>query len=107
MISKMGYIIATTTAEKENEAKALAKKIVESKAGACVQINPIESFYIWEGKLEIAKEFKITIKTLAENYKKVEELIIKNSKYDLPEITSTKIDNGYSKYLDWLGENSK
>jgi len=100
----MEYIIVKTTVENRNDAEKLAKKIVEVKLGACVQISEVKSVYRWKGKIETAKEFKIEIKTKSTNYKKLEEFIIKNHKYELPEIISVKINNGYRKYLNWIGE---
>jgi len=98
----MGYIIVKTTVENLKDADELAKKIVEAKLGACVQIGEIKSFYRWKGKVETKKEFKLEIKTPSENYKKLRDFILENHKYETPEIIAVKINKGYDKYLNWI-----
>ncbi|MEK6936185.1 MAG: divalent-cation tolerance protein CutA [Nanoarchaeota archaeon] len=101
----MEFIIVKTTVESKKDAEDLAKKIIEAKLGACVQISEIKSIYKWKGKIENNKEFKIEIKTSSQNYKKLQEFIIKNHKYELPEIIAIKIIAGYNKYLNWITKN--
>ena len=102
--NKMGYIIVTTTIENQKDAESLARKIVEAKLGACVQISEIKSIFRWKGKIEVAREFKIEIKTPSENYKRLQGFILKNNKYEVPEIVAVKIKKGYDKYLNWIEE---
>jgi len=103
----MKKIIAITTTETKKQAEELAKGIIQAKLGACVQINEIESYYHWKGKLENSKEFRLIIKTTEEKYKEIEEFIIKNSQYDLPEIIAVNIEQGYNKYLIWIEEETQ
>jgi periplasmic divalent cation tolerance protein len=100
----MGYIIVKTTVESLKDAENLANKIVEAKLGACVQISEIKSIYRWKGKIENAKEYKLEIKTASENYRKLQEFILENNKYELPEIIAVKIKKGNDKYLNWIEE---
>ena len=98
----MKYLIVKTTVENYEDAEVLSKRVVESRLGACVQISEIKSIYRWKGKIEEAKEFKLEIKTSASKYEKLKNFIINNTKYELPEIISIKIDKGYDKYLNWI-----
>lgn len=98
----MEYIIIKTTFGSKKDAESAAKKIIESRLGACVQLSEIESYYRWNNKTEKSQEYKIEIKTLSKNYKKIEEMIIKNHKYKIPEIVATKIKKGSKKYLNWM-----
>jgi len=100
----MGYIIITTTIENQKDAESLARKIVEAKLGACVQISEIKSIFRWKGDIETKKEFKLEIKTPNENYRRLERFILKNNKNEIPEIVSIKIKKGYDKYLNWIEE---
>ena len=45
------------------------------------------------------------IKTNDEKYTQLQEFIIKNSKYDVPQIIAFDISRGYGKYLNWMKEN--
>jgi len=100
----MGYIITTTTVENQKDAEELARRIVEAKLAACVQINEIKSIYNWKGKIKTAKEFRLEIKTASENYRKLQDFIIDNHKYETPEIIAIKVRKGHNKYLDWIEE---
>ena len=103
----MEHIIVITTVGNEEDAEDLAKKIVSSKLGACVQINKIKSYYAWKGNLERSDEFRLMIKTTKSKYGLLQKFIIKNSKYDTPEIISVNIENGYNEYLKWIDKELK
>ena len=103
----MTYLIVITTFKNKKSAESLARKIVEKKLGACIQISEIKSLYNWKGKFETPNEFKLEIKTSEDMYEKVEKFIIENHEYELPEIVTIKIDKGNKKYLGWVKENLK
>ena len=46
-----------TTASTEDEAEALAAAIVEARLAACVQVERVRSFYIWQEKLHREPEW--------------------------------------------------
>ncbi len=98
----MKFIIVITTVETKKDAEELAEKIVSAKLGACVQISKIRSYYNWKGNLEMSNEFRLMIKTVDKKYGLLKEFIIKNSKYDLPEIIAVNIEKGHDKYLEWV-----
>jgi periplasmic divalent cation tolerance protein len=90
-----------------DEARKIARHLVEEHLVACAQIVPwIESIYIWNNQLETVQESKILFKTRRENYESVKEFIKKNCTYEIPEITYTQIDGGNRKYMEWLAENT-
>ncbi|MFH1710769.1 MAG: divalent-cation tolerance protein CutA [Nanoarchaeota archaeon] len=94
-------IMVYTTAENNKSAEKLARGIIDNKLGACVQISEVKSVYNWKGKQECSKEIKLSIKTTNKKYEELQNFIIKNSKYELPEIVSVDI-KGYKKYLNWI-----
>ena len=122
----MKYIIVSTTFENKKDARELAKKVIQNKLGACAQITELESYYVqmpnsfgssqnskmkkefsdnWKGKVTTSNEYRVSIKTLSKNYKKIEDFIKKNHTYDLPEIVATKIKKGSKDYLNWIKNN--
>ena len=57
----------TTTVATLDDAKALARAIVEERLAACVQIDAIAaSFSRWEGRLCEEPEVRLSIKTVPE-----------------------------------------
>lgn len=99
------YIIILTTIDNQNSAESLAEQLVKSKLAACVQISNIKSYYRWKGTFEKSDEFLLMIKTEKKIYKEVEQFILSNHSYELPEIISIKIEDGFANYFDWVDEN--
>lgn len=88
-----------------DEARKISRYLVQERYVACAQIIPwIESIYLWNHQLETAQESKIILKTRLECYEAIKEIIQKNCKYEIPEITYMHIDGGNGEYLGWLKE---
>ena len=60
------YSVVLITCGKEEEANKIARKLVEDKLAACVQIMPIKSIYTWKGKICEDAERLLFIKTKPE-----------------------------------------
>jgi len=100
--------IVLSTASSEEEARKIARYLVEQQLAACVNIVPqIESIYRWQGKVESSREWLLLIKTTAANFAKVRDAIAELHSYDLPECIAVNIDDGSSDYLEWIGETVK
>lgn len=89
-------------------AQQSAKELVESNLAACVNLyHPVQSIYRWRGEVEQAEEVAVHIKTIASNLSKIEQVIIKNHPYEVPEIIALKIEGGYTPYLQWIAEETR
>ncbi len=98
--------IVLTTAGSQDEARKIARALVERKLAACVNIVPqIESVYRWQGKVESATEWLLVIKTQAAAFERVRDAIRELHSYDLPECVMLKVAGGSEQYLQWIGEN--
>ena len=100
------HTVIITTCENKEQARNLARGLVENKLAACVQLIPIESVYRWEGKIVEAGEFLLLIKTKSELFSEVEKYIISHHSYSTPEIISLPVEKGFEKYLNWIDENT-
>jgi len=96
------YIEVITTFESDEEAHKLANEIVQSKLGACCSISQVESIYRWKNKIETVQEFQLVVKTVESNYVELENLIINNHSYEVPQIVFVPILGGSRDYLNWL-----
>ena len=97
--------IVLSTAASEEEARKIARHLVEHQLAACVNIVPqMESVYRWRGKVESSREWLLLIKTTAEKFNDVHDAIRELHSYDLPECISIAIDDGSAEYLAWIGE---
>ena len=84
------------------EADALARALVEERLAACVNIAPVRSCYIWEGKLNLDQEALLIIKTSRGSFEPLKKRILELHSYTLPEIIALPVAEGHQPYLDWL-----
>jgi periplasmic divalent cation tolerance protein len=100
-------VVLSNLPDKESADK-LVEYLIKNKLAACINIlAPCQSIYEWQGKIEHATEFPVVIKTNQALYREVEQAILQNHPYELPEIIQVSIDDGYSPYLAWINETLK
>ncbi len=98
------FIQIITTIDSEEGAEAIAGRLVEAGLAACVQIvGPISSTYLWQGRVETAREWQCLIKTRRDWFPAVAEAVGKLHPYEVPEIVACDI-TAAGLYLDWLTE---
>ncbi|MCT7483646.1 divalent-cation tolerance protein CutA [Aliarcobacter cryaerophilus] len=102
----MKAVIVQTTTSNEEEAKKIAKILIQDKLAACVQLKEIESLYNWDGKLCCERETLLSIKTKKELFSKVKSKILELHSYDTPEIIELDISNISEDYLKFIKENT-
>jgi periplasmic divalent cation tolerance protein len=97
------FIVALVVASSEEEAKKIARVLVEKKLAACVNIiKGVQSVFRWEGKLAEENEVLLIIKTKSKQFKNVEDEVKKLHSYDVPEIIALPIVSGSKDYLFWV-----
>ncbi|MGD0759393.1 MAG: divalent-cation tolerance protein CutA [Candidatus Sulfotelmatobacter sp.] len=100
--------IVFTTAGSEEEARRIARHLVEHKLAACVNILPqVESIYRWQDKVESSREWLLVIKTTAEGFVAVRDAILELHSYELPECVAIAVDDGSAEYLEWVADSVK
>lgn len=98
------YCVVTTTTDSQAHARALAALILERKLAACVQIQAIESHYVWQGQQERADEWSLQIKTRRSLYAALESLIRAHHPYQVPQILCLPVQAGWPDYLRWVDD---
>jgi len=97
------FIQVVTSVDSEGKAREIARKLLEERLAACVQVlGPVRSRYRWEGKLEEATEWLCLIKAKAADYERIESTIKEVHPYEVPEILAVPITAGNPDYLAWL-----
>ncbi|MEM3549825.1 MAG: divalent-cation tolerance protein CutA [Candidatus Bathyarchaeia archaeon] len=100
-------IVLVTTRNRE-EAEKIARILLEEKLIACANIlGPLQSLFWWSGKIEEATENLLIIKTRADLFEKLSEIIKAQHSYEIPEILAITIHDGYKPYLNWLNNSLK
>ncbi len=96
-------LVVLTTTPNETEAETLARKIVEAKFAACVQVlPPMKSFYFWENAIQAETEYLLLIKTLPEKFEALEKFIQANHSYNVPEIVALSATQVSASYSGWI-----
>lgn len=106
-MTKTDYCVIVTTTETKQEAKRIAAALLEAKLAACVQLMPIESHYIWKGKVTESTEILLFVKTRKELFADIQTLISKIHSYETPELIQLDIGAGLPEYLNWIRDNTK
>jgi periplasmic divalent cation tolerance protein len=102
-MSEQQFIEITWTSGSLDEARKIARRLVEEKLVASALIIPwVESIYIWNDQLETSQESKVVLKTTLDQYELVAKTIREHCSYEVPEILYRKIDGGNAAYLDWV-----
>ena len=101
-------ILVLTNMPDQSSAETIAQTLVSRKLAACVNmLAPCQSCYQWQGKLETATEIPLLIKTTAERYAELEQVVRELHPYELPEIIHVPITGGLPAYLTWLHQETQ
>jgi periplasmic divalent cation tolerance protein len=86
-------------------AERIANHLVENRLAACVNISSqVKSVYRWQGEIETAEEYVLSIKTSASSYDELELAILSLHPYELPEIVAIPVVTGLQNYLGWINQ---
>jgi periplasmic divalent cation tolerance protein len=100
--------IVLCTTGSEDEARKIARHLVEQRLAACVNVVPqIESIYRWQEKVESGTEWLLLIKTTLKQFPSVRNAIQELNSYDLPECIAISIEDGNAAYLEWIAQSVK
>jgi periplasmic divalent cation tolerance protein len=98
-------LVILCTCDNAEEAKRLARALVEEQLAACINIVPgVESVYRWEGRIGTSQELLLIIKSTDAKFSALRDRIQALHSYDTPEIIALPITGGSEKYLSWLRE---
>ncbi|MEK9802215.1 MAG: divalent-cation tolerance protein CutA [Curvibacter sp.] len=95
--------VVQTTLPGEAQAAELARAIVQQRLGACVQLQAIRSFYVWQAQAHDEPEWLLSIKTRHALYPRLEAWLRAHHPYETPEIICLPITAGSAPYLAWVG----
>jgi periplasmic divalent cation tolerance protein len=98
------YAIVMTTTDEPAEADSLARRLVEERLAACVQVTGVTSTYRWERAVTTADERLLLIKTRADQVAAVRDFLAEHHSYDTPEVIEVPITSGLPDYLGWIDE---
>jgi periplasmic divalent cation tolerance protein len=87
----------------KDEARRIAKSLVESRLAACANIiDNMNSFYFWKGELQDDTETILIAKTTGQKVKPLIDAVKSAHSYDLPCMVTLPISGGYPPFLKWI-----
>jgi periplasmic divalent cation tolerance protein len=96
-------IVVFSTAASAAEAEAIARRLVEERLAACVNVvTGVRSFYRWKGKIENSPEWLLVIKSSRHRFEALRAALEKLHSYDVPEVIALPVVEGAANYLNWM-----
>jgi periplasmic divalent cation tolerance protein len=100
---KDNYIIIFVTTKDRTEAEQLSQLLLKNRLIACANlVNPIDSFFYWQNKIERADECLIIMKSRLDLLKRIVEQVKGLHSYEVPEVLALPIVDGSKDYLNWM-----
>jgi periplasmic divalent cation tolerance protein len=101
-------LVVLVTAAGREEAEALSRTLLDAHLCACVTILPqATSLFRWEGKVDVAQEALLVIKTTREALPALAEIVKRCHSYQVPEIIALPVVGGSEEYLAWLASETR
>ncbi len=96
-------LLISTTVEHKEDAERIADLLLARRLVACAQISaPIASVYRWREEITTANEFILSLKTLPQHYALIEEVLLQEHPYEIPEIIAQEIPLVSNSYSQWV-----
>ena len=90
------------------EAKEMAKGIVDSRLAACINIIPkIESYFWWGEEVQFDEESLLIVKTTQDRFPELMQYVRDNHPYELPEIIGLPLVAAFPDYVKWVKEETE
>jgi periplasmic divalent cation tolerance protein len=96
-------IVVLSTCGSAEEARLLARALVEKRLAACVSVVPgVRSVYRWKEAIEEEEEVLLVIKTSRPLLEELRAEIERLHSYEVPEVIAMQVVGGSERYLEWL-----
>ncbi|MCA9126199.1 MAG: divalent-cation tolerance protein CutA [Planctomycetales bacterium] len=103
MSQSYNIVELTTTTDSEELAQEMARRLVDSKMAACVQVfGPICSVYRWNDELCQSTEYRCTAKSIKRHVDALIALITSLHSYEVPEILVVDVSATSDSYGQWI-----
>ncbi len=100
-------IVVLITSASREEADRIARRLVEDRLAACVNVVPqIRSLFVWEGKLSQEDEVLLVVKSRRSRFEQLAAAVKHLHSYSVPEIIALPVVVGSTDYLRWVSEST-
>lgn len=101
-------VVLLSTCPSAEAGAAIARKLVEARIAACVNIVPgVRSIYRWKGEICDDAEVLLVLKTAAARQSEAMAALKAAHPYEVPEILVLRPEDGWPDYLKWVIESTE
>lgn len=101
-------IVVYVTAKNLNEAKKIARGLINKRLAACVNIiKEVTSLFFWAGKIDNVRECLLIIKSRKSLFNALKKEVKKLHSYEVPEIIALPVLKSETQYKKWVYEVTK
>lgn len=99
----MAHRLIYVTAETAEEARRIARVLVEERLAACANVlGPVTSYYWWQDALQEDSEAVLVAKTREDLVERLVERVVALHNYECPCVVALPIESGNPAFLDWI-----
>ena len=99
----INYILVLVTTANKPEAEKISQALLKEKLIACANIiNPVTSFFNWQGKVDKCEECLVIMKSRKDLFAELAKRVKQLHSYEVPEVLSFPIIDGSEAYFAWL-----
>ena len=98
------FVELVLTCANRQEAEAIADSLLGKKLIACAKFVPINSRFIWEGKIAANDEVLVLMESAADKFAEVESIVAGLHSYDTFVLKAVPIDQISEGAAKWLQE---
>lgn len=100
------YCMVLITVGDEDEARRIARVLVERRLAAGIQIIPIASIYRWDGEIVDDSEWLLIAKTQSNRYPEIETTVGEIHSYQVPPMAAIPFGQASAQYLKWIDDST-
>ena len=97
----MSFITIYITHPDEACAAKISQALLDQRLVACANLFPIKSAYWWKGKIDSEEEWVSLVKTMPEQWDRINQLVATLHPYEVPCLMKTTVEAN-SAYEQWI-----
>jgi periplasmic divalent cation tolerance protein len=99
------HALVLITCGNVDEARAIARSLVENRLAAGAQLFPIESVFRWQGQIVEDSEVLVLAKTREDRFDSLRAMVEEIHSYQVPPMVMLDMSSANQPYLDWIDDN--
>lgn len=95
------------TCVNRTEADKISQALLEKKLVVCVKKMPVNSDFLWQGKIDHSSEILVIMDSKEELFSQVEQEVKRLHSYDTPNLVSVLVSQSSAGVVEWMQQELK